>query len=264
VNRNPRELFDKNCPAFPPDQPGSTPQFPYPGFRNGSCQLRSRNEVIVSGSVFAGMGFDVTLPVASYQFHLRPSLNWFAQNMRAESESTRSTVADGAPITCRANRKTWSGIHCYDRTVNSANTNQNDRYTLSYDQTDTFRSRSDKAWMHGLGPRLEFDIEVAKVGNMVFEFFGQVGIYWILTDRTLDYMGFGTTGNGTCTQVLSNNLQGLTVLTDDNGTTYPIPNFCGPTVVGTTPMTGSYTNKAGPYVVQGGGGFRVVWRGLSL
>jgi hypothetical protein len=108
--------------------------------------------------------------------------------------------------------------------------------------------------MHGVGPRLELDIEVAKVGNMVFEFFAQAGIYWILTDRTITHSGVGQIGDGKCTQRNPDFL-------DPNFTP---PDFCSADVPGGQNIRAFYESEAGPYVVQGGGGFRVVWRGFDL
>lgn len=254
VNREGPVLYAANC-ALPPDnEPGRvTPGFELATGGTGFCEIRGRNETIVNHSLFAGLGADFTLPLGSYQFHLRPSLNWFGQSMHGKAMTLRKSTLS-RKFNCTSRVPIIDGMQCNDPTPNVAGVDVADVYSLSFERLDEVRSETGDRWMHGIGPRLELDIEVARVGNMVFEFFAQAGIYWILTDRTITHSGSGTIGDGTCTQRNPNFL-------DPN---FPAPNFCSAEVPGGQPIRAFYKTEAGPYVVQGGGGFRVVWRGIGL
>jgi hypothetical protein len=246
------------CPEAAPQAPGdNAPGFEIGTGGTGFCEVRGRNEAIVNGSLTAGLGFDITLPIASKQFHLRPSINWFGQSLKGEARTVRSTSLERTHnCSARDEFRTIGGMQvlCNDRTLNNNNRDRTDSYTVTYMQTDEVRSKSGERWMHGLGPRLELDIEVAKVGNMIFEFFAQVGIYWILTDRTIEHSSTGQIGNGKCSQ------KNPVFLDPD----FDAPNLCSPTNKGGEPIRAFYRVDAGAHIVQGGGGFRVVWRGFSL
>jgi len=257
VNRDGAPVYSANCPAPPPNQPGFiTPGFGLGDGGTGFCEVSGRNDIIVNGSLFAGLGADFTLPFGGYQFHLRPSINWFGQSLKGEGMTTRNSSLSRSH-NCNRRRTTLTPTDpriCNDPATNENGNDVTDVYKLSYNQRDEVRSKTGERWMHGLGPRLELDIEVAKVGNMVFEFFAQVGIYWLLTDRTITHSSVGTIGDGTCTQKNPDFI-------DPN---FNAPDFCSDDVPGGQPIRAFYKTDAGPYIVQGGGGFRVVWKGLTL
>ncbi len=254
VNRDGAAVYSANCAAPPANEPGrTTPGFALNTGGTGFCEVKGRNEVIVNGSLFAGVGADFTLPFGGYQFHLRPSINWFGQSMKGEASTVRNSTLS-RKFNCTSRVPEIDMLPCNDPTTNESGTDIVDKYALQFTRRDEVRSKTGERWMHGIGPRLELDIEVAKVGNMVFEFFAQVGIYWILTDRTITHSSSGTIGDGTCVQKNPDFL-------DPN---FNAPDFCSADVPGGQPIRAFYKTEAGPYVVQGGGGFRVVWKGLTL
>lgn len=233
---------DANCA----DLPRPTPPNTVPSYTAGFCSIRGRNEIIVNGAVFAGLGIDLTLPILSRQFHLRPSLNYYAQNIEGEGLTTRLTTAE-EPINCTPGSPSRNGMTCIDPVRPGT-----ERYEVEYNQNDFTRGSASQKWVHGLGPRLELAVEVAKVGDVLFEFFAQTGIYWLLTDRALEFQAIGRTGTGFCTQ---RSPPDLTIVE---------PQFCPPPHESDDAFNGSYRSKVGPVVVQGGGGLRLVWRGFAL
>ncbi|MEM7411800.1 MAG: hypothetical protein AAF430_16335 [Myxococcota bacterium] len=240
LNRNPvnpaaeNAAFDRSCATLPTQ---ANP-FNFPSFTAGTCEVRARQDVIVNGSVFAGLGIDLTLPVGNYNFHLRPSMNWFAQSYKGETNVLNVTTA---------------GQNQAGNAINGGNDPARlgvERYQFTFSQTNEVRAKSGEVWAQGFGPRVEIDVEVAKVGNMVFEFFAQSGIYWIMHNRSIDYAGTSTRGPGSCVQ---ENPEGLTITP---------PDLCPPVDPGGGAIGIISRAEIGPVVFRGGGGFRVVWKGL--
>ena len=234
--------YQANCPAAPPlpGGPGNAPT----AFGTSLCEIQTENEIVVNGSLFAGIGLDLTLPLGGYQFHLKPSVNYFLQSYRAKGRVIRTTNANQTFTATPA-----SG-------GDDPATAFRERYELVYQQSETLSARNANEWASGVGPQLEMNVEVARVGSAVFELFVQSSLYWMLDNRSVEFRSSGLTGGGSCTQDSPNG-------TNPTGMFVP-PNFCSAPTAGGAPLSGTFSTRIGPTIFRGGGGVRVTWRGARL
>jgi hypothetical protein len=133
-----------------------------------ACVVKSKSSVMLNGNWFAGIGVDLTLPVSRRQFHLRPSIDYFGQSWQAESsiERTSTTNPPGQPLTSLF---------------------------------ETIDASSEKKIMHGVGPRLQFILELAEVGPIGVDLFLETQFYWILSDSAVQISGSSADGNASFT-----------------------------------------------------------------
>lgn len=117
-----------------------------------SCDTRTRSTVTVNAYWHAGIGIDLTLPFDRRQFRLRPSLDYVGQAVEIEGRAER--VLRGA-----------SNVELPGGTRIGAS--------------------SDEELIHGLGPRLQLDVEVAEIRELTISLFVEAGFFWMLSDREL-------------------------------------------------------------------------------
>jgi hypothetical protein len=129
-----------------------------------TCVVKSKNSVSLDGNWFVGIGVDLTLPVSRRQFHLRPSIDYFGQSWKAEGEIERTSTTNppGQPL------------------------------TSVFESID---ASSDTQIMHGVGPRLQFILELAEVGQFGVDLFLETQFYWIVSDNAVQFTGSSADGN---------------------------------------------------------------------
>jgi hypothetical protein len=139
--------FGGNDPGFPTSC-AVTP----PDSRILSCDTRTRSTVTVNAYWHAGVGIDLTLPFDRRQFRLRPSLDYVGQAVEIEGRAER--ILRGA-----SNVELPGGSR--------------------------IGASSDEELIHGLGPRIQLDVEVAEIRELTISLFVEAGFFWMLSDREL-------------------------------------------------------------------------------
>lgn len=131
--------------------PGVQPERRQPDLR--SCAIQSRNQVIVDGFWYAGLGVDITLPIFGRSFHLRPSLGYFGQRWMGSAE-------------IEASKFSYSGTEFTNEIVSGS---------------------SSKQIAHGIGPAIELGIEVARLGPVSIDIYLESRFAWMLSGRKARY-----------------------------------------------------------------------------
>jgi hypothetical protein len=114
---------------------------------------------------YAGLGVEFTLPVSRRQFKLRPSVGYFGQSLQFDGTVSRVDRA-GRPRLGFPDDPP-EGTILRELSVSGS--------------TDEI--------VHGLGPRLAIDAEVARVGAFSLNAFLEAQLFWILSDRDISFSG---------------------------------------------------------------------------
>jgi len=129
-----------------------------------SCDTKARNSVTPNLYWHAGVGIEITLPIDQRQFRIRPSLDYVGQVVESEGRVERSL----------------RGASNIDLGGSSVSAQSQDKV------------------IHGFGPRLQIDVEVAQINEFSVSLFVEAGLFWMLSDRKFDYSetnGAGDTGS---------------------------------------------------------------------
>lgn len=82
---------DANCPiSIPNGQPGPTQP---PTVAPDTCSVANRNRVTMNAMWSAGLGLDLTLPIAEEQFHVLTSLEYFGQAIQGGGDFQRTSAS---------------------------------------------------------------------------------------------------------------------------------------------------------------------------
>jgi hypothetical protein len=109
----------------------------------------------------AGIGFDFIIPFDQRQFRIRPSLDYVGQSVDVEGVATRTL-----------------------RGASNVDLPGGNRIGAS----------SDDKIIHGLGPRIQIDVEVAKNDEFTVSLFVESGFYWMLSDRSVRFSSTDAAG----------------------------------------------------------------------
>lgn len=168
---------------------------------SGTCQINGEIAITVNVNWRAGLGMEFTIPWGDRHFSIRPSLDYFGQSVEANGSNSRIQKPGQPSI------------------------------------RDTVSVNSGTQIMHGIGPSLEFDLDVARAGPVTLEIFLTTSFYWLLGSNEF---GFEGSGVRTCSA--------------------PGTPICSPEVVNYVP-TGTFSAEVGDFVAEGGAGLRIVWTG---
>lgn len=170
---------------------------------NGTCQINGEVAITVNLNWRVGLGMEFMIPWGERHFSIRPSIDYFGQSVEANGSNSRIQKPGQPEI------------------------------------RDMVSVNSGTEIMHGIGPTLEFDLDVAQAGPVTLEVFLTTSFYWLLGSNEF---GFDGSGTRTCSA--------------------PGTPICSPSVVNYVP-TGSFTAEVGDFVAEGGAGLRIVWTGWT-
>ena len=166
----------------------------------GTCQISADILTTLKANWRAGVGLDFTLPWGDRHVSIRPAIDYFGQAIEGTGNITRTQKVPSKTI------------------------------------RDTVSDSSSTAVFHGLGPSLDFDIDVARAGPLSLQIFLTTSFYWILGSTSTSFDASGT-------RACNGNAE-----------------FCAP-YLAQPPVTGSFTAEVGDFVAEGGAGLRIVWTG---
>jgi hypothetical protein len=203
------------------------------------CNANLRAKTSIDLMWTAGVGFEVTLPVLSRQFHLRMSANYLGQSfgdIRASFDRTSSfdvcttaATQGGVPFSgCGTSSGVGVLIH--------------PKYTapqiVGYTSGSGFTT-------HAVGPRVKIDVDVFKRGDLRMSLFLELGVAWLLGAP-----------ESTLVLELPDQVYNCSTETTSAYCGYKAPTAQNPT--GEKPQV-FYTVSPDNFIAQGGGGIRIVW-----
>lgn len=112
---------------------------------------------------YTGLGIAFHVPLAGFDFLLKPSADYYQQSLRYQG-----TVLN---VTCQVI------------------INLNKPRCVKGTQAIQDIGRSDDSTLHALGPRLGVELEVGQRGPLSFALFAEGFVYWIVGDRSVRFEG---------------------------------------------------------------------------
>ncbi len=217
------------------------PGWPYGGYGIGGtdCNANLRAKTSIDLMWNAGVGFEVTLPVLSRQFHLRTSVIYLGQSfgdIRASYDRTNSfdvcttaAIQSGIP---------FSGCSTQSGTVTLIHPKYTAPQIVGYTSGSGFTT-------HAVGPTVKLDVDVFKRGDLRMSLFLELGVAWLLGAPT-----------STLVMELPDQIYNCSTETTSQYCGYKAPTAQNPN--GEKPQV-LFRVAPDSFIAQGGGGIRIVW-----
>lgn len=141
-------------------QTSTTPTDPPPELVDGQG---SEVDLHIRNGWYAGLGTSFVVPIAGFQLRIKPSIDYYQQDVRYTgilSNVTCNITLVGGQRRCVKNTYAVQQINA------------------DKDQT-----------LNAVGPRLGLEVEVAQLGPLAWNLFGEGFGYWYLGDHSVDFSG---------------------------------------------------------------------------
>ena len=223
----------------------------YGGYAIGGsdCEANFRAKASIDLMWGAGVGFEVTLPVLSRQFHLRTSVEYVGQSfgpIRATYDRTGSFDVCTTPFNPATHPgQPFAGCASSTAGVQITHPKFNMPQVTAYAAGSGFTT-------HGIGPRVQLDVDVFKRGDVRMSLFLELGFAWLMGTA-------GSTASLTVPDQIYNCSIERSRLAATNA--YNISggiDACKYVADGDTPQV-DFAVSPDDFIAQGGGGIRIVW-----